>query len=90
MLPPADVRENRSYPKILEIHVENLTSILTEVDSGEVSDQLDERVQAFGEGEIDHASDAFSSLWKALTQSGGKKAARNARSSTVRFSMIRE
>lgn len=59
------------YPQILGMHIENLASILTEVDSGEVQDQLDERLQAFSEGEIDHASDAFSSLWMRLTQNGG-------------------
>ena len=62
-------KPRRSYPEILELHVGNLTSILTEVGSGEVQDQLDERLRAFAEGEIDHASEAFSSLWKVLTSS---------------------
>jgi len=53
------------------MHVGNLASTLTKVDSGEIQDQLDERLQAFAEGEIDHASEAFSSLWKTLTHGGG-------------------
>lgn len=53
------------------MHVENLASTLTEADSGEVEDRLDERLRAFAEGQIDYASEAFSSLWKILTQSGG-------------------
>ena len=53
------------------MHVENLASVLTEVHSGELKDQLDERLRAFVEGEIDHASEAFSSLWRALTDGGG-------------------
>lgn len=58
------------------MHVENLASVLTEVDSGELKDQLDERLRAFAEGEIDHASDAFSSLWGILTSSGGGETSR--------------
>jgi len=52
------------------MHVENLASVLTEVNSGELKDQLNGRLRAFAEGEIDHASDAFSSLWRILTNSG--------------------
>ena len=90
MIPPANVQENRSYPEILEMHVENLASILAGVDSGEVQDQLDEHLQAFAEGEIGHASEAFSSLWEILTKSGGKKITHDTRSNTVRVSIIRE
>lgn len=53
------------------MHVENLASILTGVNPGEVQYRLNERLQAFAEGEIDHASEAFSSLWRTLTHSGG-------------------
>ena len=63
-----------SYPEILKIHVENLASILTKVDTVEVQDQLNERLQAFADGEIDHASEAFSSLWRTLTRNGGLEA----------------
>lgn len=76
VLLPADIQENRSYPEILGMHVENLAATLTEVDSGEVQDQLDERLQAFAEGKIDHASGAFSSLWKTLAQSRGRNTTR--------------
>ncbi|KAF9647698.1 hypothetical protein BDM02DRAFT_3187774 [Thelephora ganbajun] len=55
------------YPEMLRMHVENLASILTKVDSGEAQGQLNERLQAFVEGEIDHTSEAFSSLWRTLT-----------------------
>lgn len=72
------------------MHVENLASILTEVDSGEVQDQLDERLQAFSEGEIDHASDAFSSLWTRLTRDGGGKTPRCTGSSIVRLWFLRK
>lgn len=63
-----------SYPEILRIHVENLASILTQVDSVEVQDQLNKQLQAFAEGEIDHASEAFSSLWRTLTHGRDTKA----------------
>ena len=56
---------------MLGIHVKNLASVLTRVDSGQLQDQLDERLRAFADGEIDHASEAFSSLWKTLTTDGG-------------------
>ena len=49
------------------MHVENLASILTRVDSGEVLDQVDEQLQGFAEGEIGHTSEAISSLWRTLT-----------------------
>ena len=87
---PADTEENRSYPEILQIHVENLASILTGVDSGEVQDQLDEQLQVFVEGEIGHASEAFSSLWETLAQSGGKKTTHDFCSRSVRFSIPQE
>lgn len=90
MFPPADIEGNCSYPEILEMHVESLASILTGVDSGEVQDQLDEQLQAFAEGEISHASEAFSSLWETLAQSGGKKTTPDFRSTTVRFSIPQE
>ena len=72
------------------MHVENLASILAGVDSGAVRDQLDERLQSFSEGEIDHASDAFSSLWIKLTQSWGCETPRGTRSSVVRFRFIQK
>ncbi|KAF9642233.1 hypothetical protein BDM02DRAFT_3264538 [Thelephora ganbajun] len=77
------------YPEILRMHVENLASILIKVDSEEVQGQLNERLQAFSEGEIDHASEAFSSLWRTLTCGGGDRGdetTRNTRQDTERFS----
>ena len=65
------------------MHVENLASALTEADSGELQDQLNERLQAFVEGEIGHASDAFSSLWRILTHSGGGETSRDIRRNSV-------
>ena len=65
------------------MHVENLASILTAVDSGGLEDQLNERLQAFAEGEIDHASEAFSSLWRILTNSGGGETGRDVRRNIV-------
>ena len=50
------------------MHVDNLSSILIKTDSGGVEGKLDERLQAFAKGEISHASEAFSSLWRILTQ----------------------
>jgi len=67
------------------MHVENLASLLTEVDSGELQDQLNGRLQAFAEGEIDHASEAFSSLWRILTHSGGGETSRDIRRNSVLF-----
>lgn len=60
-------KQPRSYPEILKMHVENLASVLTRIDSEGVQDQLNERLKAFAEGEIDYASEAFSSLWRILT-----------------------
>ena len=88
MLPSSDVQINISYPEILKMHVENLASTLIEVDSGELQDQLNERLQAFTEGEIDHASEAFSSLWKILTPSGGGETTRDIRRNPVCFSFL--
>jgi len=61
------------------MHVENLASVLTKVDSGKLKDQLNERLRAFVEGEIDHASEAFSSLWRTLTDGGGGETSRDIR-----------
>ena len=66
------------------MHVENLASVLTEVDSGGLEDQLNERLQAFAEGEIDHASETFSSLWRTLTRSGGGETSRDNHQNNVR------
>jgi len=73
------------------MHVGNLASTLTKADSGEMQDQLDERLQAFAEGEIDHASEAFSSLWKAVTHSGGSTVSTPRRTGLgfVRFQLFR-
>jgi len=70
------------------MHVENLASILTGDNSGEVQDELNERLQAFAEGEIDHASEAFSSLWRVLTSSGGGGTTRDGRSDSVSFPFL--
>lgn len=72
------------------MHVENLASILTEDTSGSVQDRLDERLQAFTEGEIDHASEAFSSLWEILLKGESGKAIRDTRSNTVRPLVLRQ
>jgi len=48
-----------------------------------MQDQLDERLQAFAEGEIDHASDAFSFLWRTLTYSEDDEAAVGSRAPIV-------
>ena len=81
---------NHSYPKILGIHVENLASILTRVDLGEVLDQVDEQLQGFAEGEIGHASEAISSLWRTLTRGGGRNATCDTCSDTVRVLILLE
>lgn len=83
-------RRCRSYPEILKIYVENLASILTGADPGELQDQLDERLQALTEGEIDHASEAFLSLWRNLTHGGGGEPARRIRFDIVRFPSFQE
>ena len=67
---------NRSYPEILGMHVENLASVLIRANSEETQNQLDERLQAFAAGEIDHASEAFSSLWRVLAQSESSESIR--------------
>ena len=79
---------NRSYPEILGMHVENLASILIKAKSEETQNQLDERLQAFAAGEIDHASDAFSSLWRVLAQSESSGSVQP-RSDAVRPSCLR-
>ena len=79
---------NRSYPEILGMHVENLASVLIKANSEETQNQLDERLQAFAAGEIDHASDAFSSLWRVLAQRKSSKRVQP-RSDAVRPSCLR-
>lgn len=69
---PPDMQSPSSYPEMLGIHVKNLASVLTETDSGQLQDRLDERLRAFADGEIDHASEAFSSLWRTLTTKNGE------------------
>ena len=59
---------NLSYPEILVMYVDNLGSALAKDGSGEVRSHLDERLRAFAKGEIDHASEAIASLWRALIQ----------------------
>ena len=73
------------------MHVDNLASILTKADSGEAQDELDERLRGFAEGEIDHASEAFSSLWRTITRSRGPtcETARGVDLNSVRFSSFR-
>ena len=68
---PPDMQSSSSYPEMLGIYVKNLVSVLTKTDSGQLQDRLDERLRAFADGEIDHASEAFSSLWRTLTTNGG-------------------
>jgi hypothetical protein len=55
---------------LLRKHIAHLTSVLAEDDSGEVQAQLDDRLEVFAAGEISHASEAVSSLWRTLVQSG--------------------
>ena len=79
---------NRSYPEILGMHVKNLASVLIKANSEETQNQLDERLQAFAAGEIDHASDAFSSLWRVLVQRKSSESVQP-RSDAVRPSCLR-
>ena len=71
------------------MHAENLATILTGFNSGEAQDRLDEQLRYFAEGEIGHASEAFSSLWRTLIQGRGRKTTCDTRLNTVHLSTLR-
>ena len=72
------------------MHIENLASVLTEVKSEEMQSRLDERLLAFTTGEIDHASEAFLSLWKSLVRRESNVTIRDTRSNAVSPSRFRK
>ena len=72
------------------MHVENLASVLTEVESEEMQNHLEERLQAFTTGEIDRASEAILPLWRSLTQRESNETIHGTRSNAGSPSRLRK
>ena len=56
------------YPEMIDLHAENLASVLLSSNSEEVQGQLDEKLRTFTRGDIPHAAKAISTLFGILAR----------------------